>query len=103
MVRRRSVRFSNAARERLGRVGQQRERRILWEVNLVSASVGPRRLFQVRAGYDVVACELVDEGETVLVYAIETREQMLARLLGDEIYQRVSERRRSRLHHWRFY
>jgi mRNA-degrading endonuclease RelE of RelBE toxin-antitoxin system len=101
-VRRRSVRFSNAARERLGRLGQQRERRILWEVKLASASVGSRRLFQVRAGHDVVACELVDEGETVLVYAIETREQMLARLLGDEI-TRVSERRRSRLLHWRFY
>jgi hypothetical protein len=45
----------------------------------------------------------VDKDETVLVYAIETREEMLARLLGDEIYERVWERQRSRLLHWRFY
>ena len=102
-MRGRSIHFSTAAREQLGTLGPHRERRILWEVTRVAAGIGSRPLFQVRAGYDVVACELVDEGETVLVYAIETREQMLARLLGDELYERVGERRRNRLLHWRFY
>jgi hypothetical protein len=77
-VRRRSIRFSKAAREGLGRVDHHRERRILREVTRVAAGIGSRRLFQVRAGYDVVACELVDEGETVLIYAIETQREMLA-------------------------
>ncbi len=102
-MRRRSLRFSEAAQERLQRLGHHRERRILREVTRIAAGIGSRRLFQVRAGYDVVACELVDEGETVLVYAIATKEEMLARLLGDELYERVGERQRSRLLHWRFY
>jgi hypothetical protein len=45
----------------------------------------------------------VDEGETVLVYAVCTKQEMLARLLGAEIFQRVSTRQANRLDHWRFY
>jgi hypothetical protein len=97
------VRFSSAARDRLRELGHQRERRICREVVRVSASIGTRRLFQVQAGFDVAACELVDDGETVLVYAVCARQEMLARLLGEEISQRVSSRRANRLLHWRFY
>jgi hypothetical protein len=102
-MRRRSVRFSSAARERLREVGHHRERRILRAVVRASASIGTRRLFHVQAGLDVAACELVDDGETVLVYAVCTGQEMLARLLGEEIFQRVSRRQANRLLHWRFY
>ncbi len=102
-MRRRSLRFSSVARDRLREIGDHRERRIFREVVRVSAAIGTRRLFHVQAGLDVAACELVDDGETVLVYAVCTKQEMLARLLGEEIFQHVSNRQANRLLHWRFY
>jgi hypothetical protein len=73
-MRRRSLRFSSPARQRLREIGYHRERRIFRQLVRASASIGTRRLFHVQAGLDVAACELVDDGETVLVYAVCTKQ-----------------------------
>ena len=51
---------------------------------------------------DVAACEVLEDRELVLVYAVISRRELLRTLWGPEVEQKVRDRAASRLEHGRW-
>jgi len=72
------------------------------EIVRVVASTRASGLVQVRTPMDVAACEVLEDRELVLVYAVISRRELLRTLWGPEVEQKVRDRAASRLEHGRW-
>jgi DNA-binding transcriptional regulator LsrR (DeoR family) len=72
------------------------------EIVRVVASARASGLVQVRTPMDVAACEVLEDRELVLVYAVISRRELLRTLWGPEVERKVRDRAASRLEHGRW-
>jgi hypothetical protein len=106
-VTRLEVHFSSEAADQLAGLLRQRRRRLERELGTLASSAAGRdsvqgqRFIQARTQLDIAACEVIEDAQVLLVYAIISRRDLLRRIWGPECDDRLTSRRIGRLIHGR--
>jgi hypothetical protein len=96
------VRLSAQAAEQLATFHRRRQGMLKRAIDRVAASAPTGRFVQVRTPMDIAACEVLEDEELMLVYAVVPRRELLRTLWGSEVDERVRRREESRLMHGRW-